>query len=54
MDNRENPSEFNNGNGDFTNTFYVRKLDNYMIAITTIGVNSEANERLVNSITNAK
>ena len=45
---------FNNGNGDFANTFYVRKLDNYMIVISAIGVNSDSNDALVNYITTAK
>lgn len=45
---------FNNGNGDFANTFYVRKLDGYMIVISTIGASSEANDALVSCITNAK
>lgn len=46
--------EFNNGNGDFANTFYVRKLDNYMIVISVIGVNSGYNDALVANITTAK
>lgn len=46
--------EFNNGNGDFANTFYVRKLDNYMIVISAIGVNSGYNDALVSNITTAK
>lgn len=46
--------EFNNGNGDFANTFYVRKLDNYMIVISAIGVNSGYIDALVANITNAK
>ena len=46
--------EFNNGNGDFANTFYVRKLDNYMIVISAIGVNSGYNDALVANITTAK
>lgn len=45
---------FNNGNGDFANTFYVRKLDGYMIVISAIGASSEANDALVGCITNAK
>lgn len=46
--------EFNNGNGDFCNTFYVRKLDNYMICISVISVNPESNAVLVGNITTAK
>ncbi len=46
--------EFNNGNGDFSNIFYVRKLDNYMIYISAISVNSESNAALVSNITTAK
>ena len=46
--------EFNNGNGDFANTFYVRKLDKYMIVISAIGVNSGYNDALVANITTAK
>lgn len=45
---------FNNGNGDFSNTFYVRKLDGYMICISAIGVNSASNDALVANITTAK
>ncbi len=45
---------FNNGNGDFANTFYVRKLDNYMICISAISVNAESNDVLVGHITNVK
>lgn len=46
--------EFNNGNGDFTNTFYVRKLDDYMICISAISVNSESVDALVSNITTAE
>ena len=46
--------EFNNSNGNFSNTFYVRKLENYMICIATIGVNSEYNDALVSNITTVK
>ena len=46
--------KFNNGNGDFINSFYVRKLDNYMIVISAIGVNSGYNDDLVANITTAK
>ena len=46
--------EFNNGNGDFVNTFYVRKLDNYMIVISVMGINSGYNDALVAHITKAK
>lgn len=46
--------EFNNGNGDFANTFYVRKLDDYMIVISAIGVDFEYNDALVTTITTAK
>lgn len=45
---------FNNGNGDFLNTFYVRKLDGYMICISAIGVNSASNDALVSNITTVK
>lgn len=45
--------EFSNTNGNFTNTFYVRKLDNYMIVISAIGVDAEYNDNLINKITNA-
>ena len=46
--------EFTNSNGKFVNTFYVRKLDGYMIVISAIGVNSEYNDALVRNITTAK
>ncbi len=46
--------EFNNGNGDFSNTFYVRKLDKYMICISAISINPESNDALVSNITSAK
>ncbi len=46
--------EFKNGNGDFSNTFYVRKLDNYMICISAISVNPESNDALVRNVTTAK
>ena len=46
--------EFNNGNGDFANTFYVRKLDGYMIVIAAISVDSASNDTLVENITTAK
>lgn len=45
---------FNNGYGDFANTFYVRKLDDYMIIISAAGVNSGSNDALVNYMTNTK
>lgn len=45
--------EFNNGYGDFANTFYVRKLDNYMIVISAIGISSDYNDALVSNITSA-
>ncbi len=45
---------FNNSNGDFANTFYVRKLDNYMIVISAVGVDFSSNDALVNCITTAK
>lgn len=45
--------EFNNGNGDFSNTIYVRKLDGYIICISAVGINSESNDALVNNITTA-
>lgn len=43
--------EFNNGYGDFSNTIYVRKLDNYIIFISAIGINPESNDALVSNIT---
>lgn len=46
--------KFNNGNGVFSNTFYVRKLDNYMICISTIGIDSGANDALASKITVVK
>lgn len=46
--------EFNNKNGNFANTFYVRKLDDYMIVISAIGVNSGYNDALVANVTTAK
>lgn len=46
--------EFNNGIGDFANTFYVRKLDNYMIGISAIGVSAEYNDALIDNITTAR
>ena len=46
--------EFTNEYGDFANTIYVRKLDNYMIFISAAGVDSESNAALVNNITNVK
>lgn len=45
---------FNNGNGNFMNTFYVRKIDDYMVGISVIGVNPSSNDALVSCITNAK
>lgn len=45
--------QFNNGNGDFANTIYVRKLDNYMIFISAVGINTETTDALVNNITKA-
>lgn len=46
--------EFNNGYGDFSNAFYVRKLDNYMIVISAIGVDSNSIDTLVSKITTTK
>ncbi|MBE5872850.1 MAG: hypothetical protein E7287_00425 [Lachnospiraceae bacterium] len=46
--------EFNNGNGDFSNTIYARKLDDYMICISVMGINSKSNDALVSNITTAK
>lgn len=46
--------EFQNSNGTFSNAFYVRKLDNYMICISAIGVNPQYNAALVGNITTAK
>lgn len=43
--------EFSNGYGDFANTFYVRKLDKYMIVISAYGIDAEANDALVSNIT---
>lgn len=43
--------ELNNGYGDFSNTIYVRKLDDYMIVISTVGISPEANATLVKGIT---
>lgn len=46
--------EFNNGYGNFLNSIYVRKLDNYMICISAIGIDSESISALVNKIKNVK
>lgn len=46
--------EFNNGYGDFSNTIYVRKLDNYMILISAMGISPAANAALVSNITTTK
>lgn len=46
--------QFNNGNGDFTQTIYVRKLDNYMIFISAIGISADSNDALVGNITKVK
>lgn len=46
--------KFSNDYGDFSNTIYVRKLDNYIILISAAGVNPEANAALVNNITTIK
>lgn len=46
--------EFNNGNGDFFLTCYVRKLDNYMIGIIAMGITQEYNDALVSNITTVK
>ena len=43
--------EFNNGNGDFSNTIYVRKIDGYMVFISAVGINPESNDALVSNIT---
>lgn len=42
--------ELNNGYGDFTNTIYVRKLDNYIVLVSAIGINAESNDALVSNI----
>ncbi len=46
--------EFNNDYGDFANTFYVRKQDDYMIFICAAGVDSEYIDDLVSNITTVK
>lgn len=46
--------EVNNGIADFSNTVYVRKLDGYMICISVIGADHEANADLVSNITQVK
>lgn len=46
--------EFNNSYGNFANTFFVRKLDNYMICISVIGINTESNDVLVSNMTTAR
>ena len=46
--------KFNNGNGDFSNTFLVRKLDDYMISISVVSINPESNMILANNITSVK
>ena len=44
---------FTNDNGKFVNSFYVRKLDEYMIAVSVMGVNSTANDALAGRIIKA-
>lgn len=46
--------EFNNGIGNFSNTIYVRKLDDYIIFISAVGINPELNAALVSNIGNVK
>lgn len=46
--------QFNNGYGDFVQTIYVRKLDNYMILISTGGVDAASNDALAGKITAAE
>lgn len=43
--------EFNNGYSDFAYTIYVRKLDNYIICISSVSINAESNDALVKNIT---
>lgn len=45
--------QFDNGNGIFSNTIYVRKLDDYIIFISAAGVDAEYNDTLVGNITKA-
>lgn len=46
--------QFENGYGTFTNTIYVRKIDNYIVFISIAGVSPEANENLAAQITRAR
>ena len=45
--------EFNNGNSDFSMAIYARKLNNYMICITAVSINSESIDALVSNISKA-
>ena len=44
---------FTNANGEFVATVYVRKLDDYMIVVSTMGANSTANDALAGRIIRA-
>ena len=44
---------FTNDYGSFYHTFYVRKLDGYMISINVIGLSPEANDSLAKTISRA-
>lgn len=46
--------KFNNGYGDFVQSGYARKLDDYMIFVCAIGSSAEANDSLVNIISKAQ
>lgn len=41
---------FNNGNGDFVQAYFVRKIDNYMVCISVTGVDTEAINTVINNI----
>lgn len=45
--------KFNNGYGDFVQSGYARKQDDYMIFVCAIGTSAEANDALVNIISKA-
>lgn len=45
---------FKNDYGDFYNTIYVRKIDNYIAFISVAGISPEANDALASQITTAK
>lgn len=45
---------FNNGYGDFVQSMFVRKIDDRVVLISALGVTAEANETLVDLITQVK